>query len=131
MDMSCKKIDFNSGSIDKMKLNFGIPLTSPNNNNYIKQINSGIDNNLFIQNNINNNIDYSMDKNKNKLKNFNNNLNVIDNMDQINNSYNKCNCSKIGCIKKYCSCFSSGKFCNACECINCQNFPGNIKKSLI
>ena len=36
-----------------------------------------------------------------------------------NNS--KCSCSKIGCDKNYCQCFSSGNFCYECNCTNCTN----------
>lgn len=34
-----------------------------------------------------------------------------------------CTCTKTGCIKKYCACFSIGRFCQGCECKNCQNNP--------
>ncbi len=37
----------------------------------------------------------------------------------------KCTCSKTQCIKKYCECFSNGKFCIDCECKNCLNKPKN------
>jgi hypothetical protein len=33
-----------------------------------------------------------------------------------------CNCSKSGCLKKYCECFSSGISCSeACRCSGCKN----------
>ena len=138
-DIPGKKIDFNAESIDMMKLNNKIPLSTQNTNGYNNRIYNNINNNLFNQNSINiinnNNIDYSNKKpnnqnqsaeayiENNKLNNFNNNnLNTMNNMVQINNS-NKCTCSKTGCKKKYCACFSRGKYCDGCECKNCENFP--------
>ena len=48
----------------------------------------------------------------------------MNNMISINNnSIGKCTCSKTGCKKKYCACFSRGKFCDGCECKNCENYP--------
>lgn len=35
-----------------------------------------------------------------------------------------CNCTKSGCIKKYCQCFARGVKCSkSCNCINCLNTP--------
>lgn len=32
-----------------------------------------------------------------------------------------CNCKKSKCLKLYCECFAAGKFCDDCQCLNCQN----------
>lgn len=40
-------------------------------------------------------------------------------------SKTRCTCSKTQCIKKYCECFSNGKFCVDCDCENCLNVPEN------
>ncbi len=48
------------------------------------------------------------------------------NMVNINIQKTKCTCSKTQCVKKYCECFSNGKFCVDCECENCHNIPENI-----
>jgi hypothetical protein len=36
---------------------------------------------------------------------------------------NCCTCTKTKCIKKYCECFSIGKYCIGCHCVNCLNKP--------
>ena len=60
-DIPGKKIDFNAESIDMMKLNNKIPLSTRNTNGYNNRIYNNINNNLFNQNSINiinnNNID--------------------------------------------------------------------------
>jgi len=32
-----------------------------------------------------------------------------------------CNCRRSKCLKLYCECFASGRFCNGCSCQNCEN----------
>ena len=39
-----------------------------------------------------------------------------------------CNCTKTKCIKKYCECFASNKFCNNCNCIDCLNTSNQNNK---
>ena len=35
-----------------------------------------------------------------------------------------CKCSRSGCLKGYCECFSKGNFCGEhCKCDNCKNSP--------
>ena len=150
-DIQGKKIDFNAESMELMKLNNRMPLTQNsngfNNRLYNNSINNINNNNLFNQNNvniINNNIDYSNQKqmiqninseayienNNNKINNLNN-INTMNNLISVNNSNNKCTCSKTGCKKKYCACFSRGRFCDGCECKNCENYPRDSPQSLI
>jgi hypothetical protein len=33
----------------------------------------------------------------------------------------KCNCKNSKCLKLYCECFASGKYCDGCNCRDCQN----------
>ncbi|KAG0461379.1 hypothetical protein HPP92_021676 [Vanilla planifolia] len=33
----------------------------------------------------------------------------------------QCNCRNSKCLKLYCECFSSGVYCNGCNCLNCSN----------
>ena len=48
---------------------------------------------------------------------------------QISNKKIICTCTKTGCVKKYCACFSNGIFYDDCQCENCENrkefFPKN------
>ena len=37
----------------------------------------------------------------------------------------KCNCKKTKCLKMYCECFSSGKTCINCNCLDCKNREDN------
>ena len=40
-----------------------------------------------------------------------------------------CKCTKIGCLKLYCECFSRGVVCGKhCTCMGCQNCKGNEKR---
>ncbi|CAL8466577.1 g6113 [Coccomyxa elongata] len=32
-----------------------------------------------------------------------------------------CNCKKSCCLKFYCECFASGRYCDGCKCVNCCN----------
>lgn len=32
-----------------------------------------------------------------------------------------CNCRNSKCLKLYCECFASGRYCNLCNCSNCMN----------
>lgn len=33
----------------------------------------------------------------------------------------QCNCKNSRCLKLYCECFASGKYCDNCNCVNCLN----------
>ncbi|OMJ72114.1 hypothetical protein SteCoe_29521 [Stentor coeruleus] len=43
--------------------------------------------------------------------------------EMIKSQNTPCNCSKSGCLKLYCECFSKGRYCIGCNCINCFNVP--------
>ena len=32
-----------------------------------------------------------------------------------------CNCKNSRCLKLYCECFASGRYCDHCNCLNCCN----------
>ena len=38
---------------------------------------------------------------------------------------NKCTCKNSNCFKLYCECFSNGRYCDNCSCINCKNTVEN------
>ena len=38
-------------------------------------------------------------------------------------SHPPCHCKKSKCLKLYCDCFASERYCNGCKCKNCQNTP--------
>ena len=52
-------------------------------------------------------------KNKNKIKKTNSDKNEINLLG--------CNCRNSKCLKLYCDCLRSGKVCNNCNCIGCEN----------
>merc|ERR1712167_26476 len=35
-----------------------------------------------------------------------------------------CCCKKSRCLKKYCECYATGRFCQGCYCTGCLNIPG-------
>ncbi|XP_022853390.1 protein tesmin/TSO1-like CXC 5 isoform X2 [Olea europaea var. sylvestris] len=46
------------------------------------------------------------------------------NMEQMEGTPKKkkqCNCKSSRCLKLYCECFSSGTYCDGCNCLNCHN----------
>jgi len=40
-----------------------------------------------------------------------------------------CSCKKSRCLKKYCECFASNRYCDGCFCVGCQNVanPGPVE----
>ena len=44
-----------------------------------------------------------------------------------------CNCKKSRCLKLYCECFHSLRFCTGCKCYECENRPNNeaVRDSVI
>ena len=134
-------------NLNMIKLNQKMPmqLGYGNSNNYNNnRVYNNINNNLYNQNNINiinNNLDYSnpnprTNLNTNNITNnpqdkiilMSNNNNNINNIN--NNTRIKCTCSKTGCKKKYCYCFSKGIFCDGCECKNCENCRPGVSNQL-
>ncbi len=39
-----------------------------------------------------------------------------------------CNCKRSGCVKMYCECFKSGRTCQGCNCVGCDNVSGRAVK---
>ena len=104
--------------------------TLSNYNRYYTGNINNINNNLINQNSINiinNNIDYISPKNKTSPRTYINN-NTIIHMKNMAIKI-KCTCSKTGCKKKYCACFSNNQFCEGCECKDCENKPLNGDKT--
>ena len=83
-----------------------------NNNNNILNQNEEDKNNMINQKN------KIMNRSFNDVQPINANINV-----KILESKPKCTCSKTGCLKKYCACFAKNKFCEDCDCKNCENKP--------
>ena len=114
--------DINNNCKNMMNNKQNIPVQQ----NYINRYYNNVNNNLINQNNINiinNNIDFTNPNNKLSPRTYiNNNINIP--IKPISTKV-KCTCSKTGCKKKYCACFSKGKFCVDCECKECQNKPPN------
>jgi len=44
-----------------------------------------------------------------------------------------CNCKKSKCLKLYCECFSQERFCDGCNCVECNNIPSfaNVRDKAI
>lgn len=40
----------------------------------------------------------------------------------------RCNCKNSRCLKLYCECFASGRYCDGCNCNNCMNNQANEDK---
>ena len=104
-----------------------IPLQQNYNRGIYNNINSfnNINNNLINQNSINiinNNIDYTNTKYKSSPRSYMSNNNNI-NLNKQTSKKITCTCSKTGCKKKYCACFSKGIPCIDCECKDCENKP--------
>ena len=59
--------------------------------------------------------------NENKKLNFfkSKKVNLFDKKENIEKIC--CNCTKTKCIKKYCECFASNRYCKGCNCIDCMN----------
>ena len=50
----------------------------------------------------------------------------------LNNAKNiPCTCSKSHCQKKYCACFSSGNYCQGCDCKGCLNIQKEGVNSIL
>ena len=127
----------NTQNTQNMNLNQNLNLNENIHNNNNKVYTNNSKNNIIINNNcninkninqnniniINNNVDYINQKNNNLNNSYINAQPLTMNIDI---SKIKCTCSKTGCQKKYCACLSFGKFCEGCNCKNCENQP-NLK----
>ena len=74
---------------------------------------------LFVKPDDNNKNKYFIDNNSTEKNHYFNNENKRDIL--LNETNYKCSCSKTGCNKNYCQCFSSGRYCSDCNCKNCRN----------
>ena len=83
-----------------------------NNNNY-----ENFDNNKIING----------EKQEKNINNNNNNILETNNFNYALKNIKKvvCTCTRTQCLKKYCACFSFGKFCQGCDCKGCLNVPNN------
>jgi hypothetical protein len=43
----------------------------------------------------------------------------------VAHSKKHCNCKNSRCLKLYCECFASGRYCHACNCVACCNNQEN------
>ena len=128
-----KKINFNEDE----EINITNDNNNINNNNDNISINNDININRFNNNNLLSNNQrmhsslLSTFEKGNLLLRNKNNSNELKNCIKQNNIINTkicCTCTKTNCIKKYCACYSNGKFCDGCECINCMNTSKNKKE---
>ena len=58
---------------------------------------------------------YSNNANKNKY------IILSNGQRQLDKNSLTCTCKNSSCLKFYCECFSNGKYCQNCSCINCKN----------
>jgi hypothetical protein len=82
-------------------------------------------NKILENNNINNKINVEKQEkniisNNNILENNNNIGYVLKNLKKV-----VCTCTRTQCQKKYCACFSLGKYCQGCDCKGCLNKPND------
>ena len=119
-----KKFDYNIQTINT-DFNDFINLCQFNNdeNKNIENIcNYNIPTSRFIQ--LNKNMTNSNSKKSfSKIYSNNNNKYIIlaNGQKQINKNSLTCTCKNSSCLKFYCECFSNGKYCLDCSCMNCKN----------
>ena len=82
----------------------------------------------YINNNYNNIRTYNIFNNNSEEQKLNQKITQRNNINI--NSKVKCTCSKTGCTKKYCACFSKGILCDGCECKNCENCVPKMNNQL-